>query len=207
MMQNMVNSIKFCIGSPFCAGPSLPGLATVSVLLFEKDVEPAVNRQPGFRRELVEQITLFIIHSQLEVKNWINTHEGISMMGCKCWFCSTSSRRKPGWRFTAGSTYRTAVNWRHLGPAKIHDNGRYFYVFRDLSYQELLVCYIQIIYIILKFDFVWLSASVLDQTFVNNRGDSSPKWWKMMKFSKNINSSKILWLPTNWSRTRMSSRR
>ena len=25
--------------------------------------------------------------------------------------CSTSSRRKPGWRFTAGSTYRTAVNW------------------------------------------------------------------------------------------------
>ena len=23
----------------------------------------------------------------------------------KWWFCSTSSRRKPGWRFTAGSTY------------------------------------------------------------------------------------------------------
>ena len=27
-------------------------------------VEPAVNRQPGFRRELVEQITSFIIRSQ-----------------------------------------------------------------------------------------------------------------------------------------------
>ena len=29
-----------------------------------QDVEPAVNRQPGFRRELVEQITSFIIDSQ-----------------------------------------------------------------------------------------------------------------------------------------------
>ena len=27
-------------------------------------VEPAVNRQPGFRRELVEQITLFVNYSQ-----------------------------------------------------------------------------------------------------------------------------------------------
>ena len=35
-----------------------------SVLLFKQDVEPAVNRQRGFRRELVEQITLFIIHSR-----------------------------------------------------------------------------------------------------------------------------------------------
>ena len=50
--------------------------------------------------------------------------------------------------------YRTVVNGRHPGPAKIHDNGRHFDVFSDLSYQELLVCYIQIIYIILKFDFV-----------------------------------------------------
>ena len=30
----------------------------------------------------------------------------------------------------------------HLGPANIHYNGRYFYVFSDLSYHELLVCYI-----------------------------------------------------------------
>ena len=50
--------------------------------------------------------------------------------------------------------YRTAVNWRHLGPAKIRDNGRHFYVFSDLLYQELLVCDIQIVYIIMKFDFV-----------------------------------------------------
>ena len=36
-MQNEVNSIKFSISLSFCAGPSLPGLATVSVLLFEKE--------------------------------------------------------------------------------------------------------------------------------------------------------------------------
>ena len=30
-MPNMVNSIKKCIGLSFCAGPSLSGLATVSV--------------------------------------------------------------------------------------------------------------------------------------------------------------------------------
>ena len=31
IMQNEVNSIKFSISLPFCAGPSLPGLANVSV--------------------------------------------------------------------------------------------------------------------------------------------------------------------------------
>ena len=46
------------------------------------------------------------------------------------------------------------MNWRYLGPAKIRDNGRHFYVFSDLSHQELLVCYILIIDLILKVDFV-----------------------------------------------------
>ena len=54
----------------FFAGPSLAGLAIVFVLLFEKEeyfhstshVEPAVNRQPGFRRELVEQKPAIFIH-------------------------------------------------------------------------------------------------------------------------------------------------
>ena len=41
--QNIVTSNKFRIGSSFCASPSLPGLATASVLCFK----PAVNRQPG----------------------------------------------------------------------------------------------------------------------------------------------------------------
>ena len=50
--------------------------------------------------------------------------------------------------------YRTAANWPDPGPAKIHDSGRHFYVFKELLYYELLVCYIQIIFIILKFDFV-----------------------------------------------------
>ena len=44
---------------PFFVGPFVFSYLTVSVLLFEKGeyVEPAVNRQPGFRRELVEKIT------------------------------------------------------------------------------------------------------------------------------------------------------
>ena len=68
-----------------------------------------------------------------------------------------------------------------------------FYVFGDLFYCELLVCYIQIIYIILKFDFVWISASVLDEIFVNNSGSCSPKCWKNYKFSNfNENSEEKL---------------
>ena len=71
------------------------------------------------------------------------------------------------------------MNWPDPGPAKIHDFGRHSYVFSDLLYQELLVCYIQIIYIILKFDFVLLLASELDETLVNNPCASSPKYWKI----------------------------
>ena len=33
-------------------------------------------------------------------------------------------------------------------------------------------------YIILKFNFLWVPASELDETFVNNRAASSPKYWK-----------------------------
>ena len=47
-----------------------------------------------------------------------------------------------------------AVNWPDPGPAKIHDFGRHFDVFGDISYHELLVCYIQIIHIISNFDFL-----------------------------------------------------
>ena len=51
--------------------------------------------------------------------------------------CSTSSRRKPGWRFTAGSTYRTAVFLKRPAPAKIYDVGREYLDLNDtlhLSY-------------------------------------------------------------------------
>ena len=85
------------------------------------------------------------------------------------------------------------MNWRHLGPAKIRNNGRHFYVFSDILYPELLVCYIQIFYIILKLNFLWVSASVLDETLVFNSWMGSPKCWKIMKFSKryeNFNFSK-----------------
>ena len=71
--------------------------------------------------------------------------------------------------------YRTAVNWRHPGPAKIHDNGQCFQGFRNLLYQELLVCYIKRFYIVLKLNFLRFSALELDQTFVLNWPISFPK--------------------------------
>ena len=48
--------------------------------------------------------------------------------------CSTSSRRKPGWRFTAGSTYRTAVFLKRPAPAKIYDVGREYFDFDTLLF-------------------------------------------------------------------------
>ena len=48
----------FMVKTIYVRGPTLARLAMVLV------VEPAVNRQPGFRRELVEQIASFIINSR-----------------------------------------------------------------------------------------------------------------------------------------------
>ena len=53
-------------------------------------------------------------------------------------------------------------------PAQIRNFGRLFYVFNDVLYHELLICYIQSNYNILKLRCVWVSALVLDQTFINN---------------------------------------
>ena len=106
-----------------------------------------------------------------------------------------SIRRKLGWRFTACFEYRTAVNWPDLGPAKIRNFGRHFYVFSDLLYQELLVCYIQMFYIILKLNFLWVSASELDETFVTNWCICPPKiekkWWTFRNFME-------IWKKTSW---------
>ena len=46
------------------------------------------------------------------------------------------------------------MNWPEPGPAKIRDFGRHFHVSGDLLYEELLVCYIQMFYIILKLNFL-----------------------------------------------------
>ena len=104
-----------------------------------------------------------------------------------------SSVRKLGWRFTARLPYRTAVNWPEPGPAKIRDFGRHSYVFNDLSYYELLVWYIQMINIILKFDFVWLSSLVVDQTSVKQPGrlltKMLKKWWNFRIFMKISNKN------------------
>ena len=47
------------------------------------------------------------IHFHFEILNWAHPHERKSTMKFQCWFCSTSFRRKPGWRFTAGSTFES----------------------------------------------------------------------------------------------------
>ena len=48
-----------------------------------------------------------------------------ALAGCDC---STSSA---GWRFTAGSTYRTAVFLKRPAPAKIYDVGREYFDSND----------------------------------------------------------------------------
>ena len=48
----------------YLRGSKLRPIHRGSVLLSKQDVEPAVNRQPGFRQKLVEQITLFRMPSQ-----------------------------------------------------------------------------------------------------------------------------------------------
>ena len=68
------------------------------------------------------------------------------------------------------------MNLLDPGPAKIHDFGRHFHVSGGVLYQELLVCYIQIFYVLLKFNFVRVSASVLLQTFIFNSVVCSPKY-------------------------------
>ena len=66
-------------------GSTLSRLAMVLVLLsigntpalrvMHQYVEPAVNRQPGFRRELVEQITSFIMNSQNSLHGELLKHK------------------------------------------------------------------------------------------------------------------------------------
>ena len=49
--QNLDNSTKLSNGLSFCAGPSLPGLATVSALLFEKEEYSLSTSHYSSRRE------------------------------------------------------------------------------------------------------------------------------------------------------------
>ena len=65
--------------------------------IHEEDVEPAVNRQPGFRRELVEQIALFYnsilkfpSHGALQVKISISVSVSLHIfmkIRKNCYFC------------------------------------------------------------------------------------------------------------------------
>ena len=56
--------------------------------------------------------------------------------------------------FLLGEYYRTAVNWPEPSPAEIYDFGRRFIVFDNILYYELLVCYIEMLYIVPKTNFV-----------------------------------------------------
>ena len=53
----IIENNMFMVKTIGVRGPTLARLAMVLVLCFK----PAVNRQPGFRRGLVEQVTLFEI--------------------------------------------------------------------------------------------------------------------------------------------------
>ena len=88
------------------------------------------------------------------------------------------SEREPG----GGSPLVAMVNSLDLGPAHIYRLGRRFNVSNNVLYYELLVRYIQSFLNRLKLNFVWISALMLDQTFVNNRSVCPLKWWKMEKF-------------------------
>ena len=49
-------------------------------------------------------------------------------------------------------------------------------------------------YIVVKLNFVWVSASMLDETFVNNRAASSPKYWKnnrVFEFDENLYQKRL----------------
>ena len=70
-MQNEVNSIKFSISSPFCAGPSLPGLATVSVC--RAGGKPSTWFPPGTRRAvhfIWNYLYSFLIENKIFKKKW-----------------------------------------------------------------------------------------------------------------------------------------
>ena len=76
MMQNYDNSIKICVGSSFCAALGLAGLATVSVLLFEKEEycraggKPSTGFSPGTRRAEPAFYVLPLRDLHTEAFNW-----------------------------------------------------------------------------------------------------------------------------------------
>ena len=60
-MSTIITNLRGARVTPIHRGSAL--LSKQEDLCSTSYVEPAVNRQPGFRRELVEQITSFIIKS------------------------------------------------------------------------------------------------------------------------------------------------
>ena len=56
-MRNVIKNIKMSTKIMDLRGSMVRLFHRDSVLLSKQDVEPAVNRQPAFRRELVEKIT------------------------------------------------------------------------------------------------------------------------------------------------------
>ena len=108
--------------------------------------------------------------------------------------CYTSSRRKPGWRFTAGSTYWCKRNRRPKSTEFIYDMGLFEDVFDDRNHHDMKMCHLESILHVLKFHFDWVWApgdnvneiSIWLQFF--DRGDflrfSARKFWnfRILKF-------------------------
>ena len=70
--------------------------------------------------------------------------------------CSTSSRRKPGWRFTAGSTYWCKRNPRPQSTRFIWDMGLFGDVSRYQNQHYMKMCHIE--NVLCVFHFGWVRA-------------------------------------------------
>ena len=125
---------------------------------------------------------LFQVRNLEEISRISKNIENLKMLSMEALLLYDLSEREPGWRLTA----RCHTEPRWIGLTKIRNFGRHFHVFNDLVYYELLVCYIQTLYI-MKFNFLWVWASVLDGTLVFNSWMDSPKLWK------NDEISEFLW--------------
>ena len=85
--------------------------------------KPRLTNQRASPQKMLEKMMKFSNLTKILIKNswiWKFTFESSSWKNFSGWIineviCSTSSRRKPGWRFTAGSTFTPRRVLRKLG--------------------------------------------------------------------------------------------
>ena len=96
------------------------------------------------------------------------------------------SERKPGWRFTARCHTEPESSDPDRGPQTSVTLRGNFSSLIDNLHLSYWFCSIQSLYIILKFDFPWVWALVLEQTLVLNPCVCSRKSWYFGNISKKI---------------------